>query len=155
VTAAAHWMHPLKHGFESEIGIRYLLTPQADKTIWLGVAGITKYWKNYLFNFKLNLVKGTHLAAQSYGFNLRRYAKDDISYLGMSVGVAQTQEDSFYNHYLYNEFRTGTQWLSLSWHQRLNLYWSFDLGAQVEQYGNEQGNALQRQTTHFRINKLF
>jgi YaiO family outer membrane protein len=155
IQAAAHWMHPLKGGMEWEIGARYIGIRQTQQNIWLGIGGITKYWKSYLFNLKIYAVKGQDLSGQTYTFTVRRYAKDGLSYFRAMAGLAQTQQNNIYNSLLFNDFRTGSQWLQIGWHQQLNQYWSGEIGLHLEKFGNDNIGTLQRQTIQLKINKLF
>jgi YaiO family outer membrane protein len=155
VHAAAHWMHQLDGGVEWELGARYIWIQQDKQNIGLGVGGITKYWKRYLFNLKIYAVKGVDLAGQTYAFTMRRYAKDGASYFRVMAGMAQTQQGNVYNSLLFNDFRTGTKWCQIGWHQQFNKYWSSEMGIHLEQFGNDNIGTLQRQTVHLKINKLF
>ncbi len=153
--AAAHWMHQLNGGVEWEIGTRHIWIRQEKQNIWLGIGGITKYWKNYLFNLKIYAVKGQDLAGQTYTFTMRRYAKDGLSYFRAMAGMAQTQQGNIYNSLLFNDFRTGTQWFQMGWYQQFNKYWSSEIGVHLEKFGNDNVGTLQRQTIQLKINKLF
>jgi YaiO family outer membrane protein len=155
IHAAAHWMHQLNGGVEWEIGARYIWIQQDKQNIGLGIAGITKYWQHYLFNLKIYVVKGQDLAGQTYTFTTRRYAKDGASYFRATLGMSQTQQSNVYNSLLFNDFRTGTQWLQMGWHQQFNPYWSGELGVHLEKFGNDNVGTLQRQTVNLKINKLF
>jgi YaiO family outer membrane protein len=155
VHAAAHWMHQLNGGVEWEIGGRYIWIQQDKQNIWLGIAGITKYWKSYLFNVKIYAVKGQDLAGQTYTFMMRRYTKNGLNYFRAMVGMAQTQQGNIYNSLLFNDFRTGTQWFQVGWYQQLNQYWSGEIGVHLEKFGNDNVGTLQRQTIQLKVNKLF
>jgi YaiO family outer membrane protein len=155
VHAAAHWMHQLNGGVEWEIGARYIWIQQEKQNVWLGVGGITKYWKNYLFNLKIYAVKGQDLAGQTYTFTMRCYTKNGLNYFRAMTGMAQTQQGNIYNSLLFNDFRTGTQWFQLGWYQQFNKYWSGEIGVHFEQFGNDNIGTLQRQTIQLKINKLF
>ena len=155
VHAAAHWMHQLNGGVESELGARYIWIQQEKQNIWLGIGGITKYWKNYLFNLKIYAVKGQALAGQTYTFTVRRYTKNGLNYFRAMAGMAQTQQGNVYNSLLFNDFRTGTQWFQLGWYQQFNPQWSGEIGVHLEKFGNDNIGTLQRQTIQLKINKLF
>ena len=73
----------LNNGFEVEGGYRQL---NFDKNIWVGTGGISKYWCNWLFNFRSFISIDAPADNQSYFLTAKRFLRNPKEVIWVQIG---------------------------------------------------------------------
>jgi YaiO family outer membrane protein len=151
---AAHLMQNLRGGVEVEGGARYIVVNSTEKA-WVLIGGASKYWKNYLFNAKAYFATGTNLKGQTFTASARRYARDEVSFLWLQMGVSRSAQIESINPFMFNDVRLNTQWLQIGVQQQLTKKWSVRGSLNVEQF-NVLNRAYQNRILgSLQVNRLF
>ncbi len=77
----------LPASFEGEAGFRFL---SFSGPTWIYTASVSKYYKDYWFNFRTFLTPSNNNISQSYALNVRYYygGADDYFSLGLGTGIS-------------------------------------------------------------------
>ncbi|MDB4927511.1 YaiO family outer membrane beta-barrel protein [Mucilaginibacter sp.] len=80
----------LPASFEGEAGFRYL---SFSGPTWIYTASVSKYYKNYWFNFRSFLTPNNNSVSQSFLLNARYYYSGADDYLSFSIGTGISPDD--------------------------------------------------------------
>ncbi len=151
---AAHWMPILRGGVELELGARFI-TVNAEEKAWLGIFGVTKYWRNWFFNPKLYIANGSDIKAQTATFTIRRYNKDDTSYLFLNTGISKTNQPTLYQNLLFNTFQLNARWLQAGIHQKISTHWAMDFAGGFENFETSNTEVKTRWLGNTKLSFIF
>lgn len=153
-SAAAHWMPLLRRGVELEFGTRFIYV-NAEEKAWVGILGVTKYWRNWFFSPKIYLVSGTNLSGQTATLTVRRYSRDDVSYLFLNTGISKTSQTTVYQNLLFNTFQLNARWLQVGVHQKISKHWGIDVSGGFENFEAANGEIKSRKLGSTKLNYIF
>ena len=154
LSAAAHWMPILRGGVELEFGARFIAV-NAEEKAWLGIFGATKYWRNWFFNPKLYVASGTLINGQTATLTIRRYNKDDASYLFLNTGISKTNQPTVYPNLLFNTFQFNARWLQAGIHQKISTHWAIDLAGGFENFESSNAEVKNRWMGNTKLSFIF
>lgn len=89
----------LPAAFEAEAGFRYLTF---GNSTWIYTGSVSKYYKNYWFNFRTFLTPSNNNISQSFSLNVRYYYGGADDYLSLSAGTGISPDDPRNNILLNN-----------------------------------------------------
>jgi YaiO family outer membrane protein len=153
-SAAAHWMPILRGGVELEFGTRFISVNTEEKA-WLGIFGVTKYWRNWFFNPKLYVATGSHINGQTATLTIRRYNHDDASYLFLNTGISKTNQPTVYQNLLFNTFQFNARWLQAGIHQKISTHWAIDLAGGFENFESTNSEVRSRWLGSTKLSFIF
>lgn len=132
----------LPKSFEGEAGVRYLKFAEGTMIYTLAMS---KYWKNYWFNFRTYLTPFEGRLSQAYAINGRYYFKTANDYLFLSLGKGISPDDKSNNQQLNTKAKALTSAkISAGLRKGLNAYQTLSItGGYTKQeyapstYGNQ------------------
>jgi YaiO family outer membrane protein len=81
----------LPAAFEADAGFRVLAF---DDTTWIYTLGVSKYYKNFWFNFRTYLTPSSSSVSQSYALTTRYYLAGADDFLSLKLGTGISPDDN-------------------------------------------------------------
>jgi YaiO family outer membrane protein len=108
----------LPHGFEGELGFRYLQF--SGTPTWIYTASMGKYYKSWLLTARVYLTPGAYTAAASvsYSFLVRYYFGGADDFIGASAGYGISPDDRYNAIQLDNKTRLTSYSSGLQYKQK-------------------------------------
>lgn len=132
----------LPHGFESDLGWRYLYF---SSSVNIYTAYLGKYFKNYLFGLRTYLTPSASSLSQSYSAIARYYFHGKDQYVGISLGTGISPDDRALNQQIGIKSTLKTNKLAFEGKFNLGTFSSLLLNASLvsqENYSHEYVHQL-------------